>query len=64
MDKAKFVYVTYISTTPEKLWDALINPEMTRQYWATTATPPTGGPAPPGSTRTTPTRASSTSWGR
>jgi uncharacterized protein YndB with AHSA1/START domain len=33
MDKAKFVYVTYISTTPEKLWDALINPEMTRQYW-------------------------------
>ncbi len=33
MDKAKFVYVTYISTTPEKLWDALTNPEMTRQYW-------------------------------
>lgn len=28
-----FVYVTYIETTPEKLWDALTNPEFTRQYW-------------------------------
>ncbi len=28
-----FVYVTYIQTTPEKLWDALTNPEFTRQYW-------------------------------
>jgi uncharacterized protein YndB with AHSA1/START domain len=28
-----FVYVTYIKTTPEKLWDALTNPEFTRQYW-------------------------------
>lgn len=33
MDKPKFVYVTYINTTPEKLWDALINPEFTKQYW-------------------------------
>jgi uncharacterized protein YndB with AHSA1/START domain len=24
--------VTYISTTPEKLWKALIDGEMTRQY--------------------------------
>jgi uncharacterized protein YndB with AHSA1/START domain len=32
--KAAFVYVTYISTTPEKLWNALIDPEMTKQYWA------------------------------
>ena len=29
----KFVYVTYISSTPEKLWDALTTPEFTRQYW-------------------------------
>ncbi len=29
----EFVYVTYIETTPEKLWDALTNPEFTRQYW-------------------------------
>ncbi len=29
----KFVYVTYIRTTPEKLWDALTKPEFTRAYW-------------------------------
>jgi len=29
----RFVYVTYIRTSPEKLWDALIKPEFTRQYW-------------------------------
>ncbi|HEV2562865.1 MAG TPA: SRPBCC family protein [Rhizomicrobium sp.] len=29
----KFVYVTYIKTTPEKLWDALTKPEFTKQYW-------------------------------
>src|SRR5215469_10457167 len=33
MAKSKFVYVTYIRTTPEKLWQALINPEFTRQYF-------------------------------
>jgi uncharacterized protein YndB with AHSA1/START domain len=31
--KPRFVYVTYISTTPEKLWKALTDPEMTKQYW-------------------------------
>ena len=30
---SRFVYVTYIRTTPEKLWDALTKPEFTRQYW-------------------------------
>ncbi|HVT56150.1 MAG TPA: SRPBCC family protein [Xanthobacteraceae bacterium] len=29
----RFVYVTYIRTTPEKLWDALLKPEFNRQYW-------------------------------
>ena len=29
----KFVYVTFIRTTAEKLWDALIKPEFTRLYW-------------------------------
>ena len=29
----RFVYVTYIHTTPEKLWDALLKPEFTRVYW-------------------------------
>ncbi len=28
-----FVYVTYIRTSPEKLWSALFKPEFTRQYW-------------------------------
>ena len=28
-----FVYVTYIRTTPEKLWDALLKSEFTRLYW-------------------------------
>jgi uncharacterized protein YndB with AHSA1/START domain len=33
MEKPKFVYVTHINTTPEKLWEALTNPEFTQQYW-------------------------------
>jgi uncharacterized protein YndB with AHSA1/START domain len=33
MPDTTFVYVTYISTTPEKLWNALIDPEMTKDYW-------------------------------
>jgi uncharacterized protein YndB with AHSA1/START domain len=28
-----FVYVTYIRTTPEKLFEALTKPEFTQQYW-------------------------------
>jgi len=30
---SRFLYVTYIRTTPAKLWDALLKPEFTRQYW-------------------------------
>ena len=33
MEKSKFVYGTYISTTPEKLWNALIDPKTTAKYW-------------------------------
>jgi uncharacterized protein YndB with AHSA1/START domain len=33
MDKQRFVYVTYIQASPEKVWDALMNPELTKQYW-------------------------------
>ncbi len=33
MDKPEFVYVTYIATSPEKLWKALIDPKVTAQYW-------------------------------
>jgi uncharacterized protein YndB with AHSA1/START domain len=36
MADSRFVYVTYIRTTPEKLWQALIDPEFTRRYWAGT----------------------------
>ena len=36
MDKPRFVYATYISTTPERLWQALTEPAFTQQYWATT----------------------------
>jgi|SRR5947209_17760601 len=36
MAESRFVYVTYIRTTPEKLWRALLDPEFTRQYWAQT----------------------------
>jgi hypothetical protein len=28
MRKPSFVYVTYIQTMPENVWDALINPEL------------------------------------
>jgi uncharacterized protein YndB with AHSA1/START domain len=30
---SRFVYVTYIRTTPEKLWEAIVNPEFSRHYW-------------------------------
>ena len=33
MDKPQFVYVTYIATTPEKLWKALTDPALTTKYW-------------------------------
>ena len=33
MAKSTFVYVTYIRTTPEKLWSALTDPEFQQQYW-------------------------------
>lgn len=36
MASSRFIYVTYIRTTPEKLWRALTEPEFTRQYWAGT----------------------------
>ena len=40
MDASKanpsFVYVTYIATTPEKLWQALTDNAFIRQYWSGT----------------------------
>jgi uncharacterized protein YndB with AHSA1/START domain len=34
MDRPSFVYVTYIETTPEKVWHALLDNDITKQYWA------------------------------
>ena len=36
MANSRFVYVTYIRTTPENLWQALMDPEFTRQFWCGT----------------------------
>ncbi len=36
-NRSSFVYVVYIRTTPEKLWEALTDPQFTRQYWFDTA---------------------------
>jgi uncharacterized protein YndB with AHSA1/START domain len=36
MKNEQFVYVTYIRTTPEKLWQALMDPEFTQRYWLQT----------------------------
>jgi uncharacterized protein YndB with AHSA1/START domain len=33
MTKPELIYTTYIRTTPEKLWNAITNPEFARQYW-------------------------------
>ncbi|HUN91804.1 MAG TPA: SRPBCC family protein [Burkholderiaceae bacterium] len=33
MARSTFIYVTYIRTTPQKLWSALTDPEFMTQYW-------------------------------
>ena len=33
MKKPDYVYVTYIATTPEKAWQALVDTDMMRQWW-------------------------------
>jgi uncharacterized protein YndB with AHSA1/START domain len=33
MDKPEFVYVTYIQSTPENVWNALTDGEITKEYW-------------------------------
>jgi uncharacterized protein YndB with AHSA1/START domain len=32
-EKSSFVYVTYIRTTPERLWTALTTAEFIKKYW-------------------------------
>jgi uncharacterized protein YndB with AHSA1/START domain len=36
MAESRFIYVTYIRTTPARLWQALRDPEFTKQYWVQT----------------------------
>ena len=43
MTKPDYVYVTYIATTPEKVFRALTDPAVTREFW--------GDPKPNGVTR-------------
>lgn len=31
--KPSYVYVTYIAATPERVWQALIDPALAREYW-------------------------------
>jgi uncharacterized protein YndB with AHSA1/START domain len=33
-ETTKFVYVTYIVSTPEKVFEAITRPEIARRYWA------------------------------
>jgi len=33
MSKPEFVYVTYIATTPDKLWHALTDRDFIQKYW-------------------------------
>ncbi len=33
MNNEKFVYVTYIATTLEKVWQALVQGDLSRQWW-------------------------------
>jgi len=33
MKKPDFVYVTYIRTTPEKVWQALVDTDVAARYW-------------------------------
>ncbi|ETK30561.1 ArsR/SmtB family transcription factor [Microbispora sp. ATCC PTA-5024] len=33
MGDPEFVYTIYIKTTPERLWQALVDPAFTRRYW-------------------------------
>lgn len=32
-EKTSFVYVTYIRSTPEKVFEAITRPEVARRYW-------------------------------
>jgi len=33
MTRTEYLYVTYIAADPQRIWDAIVEPEFTRQYW-------------------------------
>ena len=33
MPKPEFIYISYIETTPERLWEALTSSEFSKRYW-------------------------------
>jgi uncharacterized protein YndB with AHSA1/START domain len=33
MKKPDYVYVSYIAATADKVWQAIVDPEVTRKYW-------------------------------
>jgi|SRR5215471_11525856 len=33
MAESQFLYVSYIRAAPQKIWDALTDPEMNKQFW-------------------------------
>jgi uncharacterized protein YndB with AHSA1/START domain len=37
MDKPEFVYTTYIRTTPERLWQAITDPDFMKEWWTNTS---------------------------
>lgn len=38
MKKPDYVYVTYIATTPQKAWQALVDADLMREWWVDPAT--------------------------
>jgi uncharacterized protein YndB with AHSA1/START domain len=35
-ERGSYYYVIFIQTTPEKVWDAITKPDITRQFWVHT----------------------------
>ena len=58
--KTSFVYVSYIRSTPQKVFEAITTPEVARRYWGTRTRPP-GNPGRTGST-CVPMRSARCSW--
>jgi uncharacterized protein YndB with AHSA1/START domain len=40
--KPAIVYVIYVASTPEKVWQALTSPELSRQYFSCRRAAPAG----------------------